>query len=249
MMKRVMVNGDDYGLNERCSRAIAQALDDGLITDTTMIANGDYFDGAVRLAREQGFSDRIGVHFNLTEGEPLTEDIRSIPDFVAGGRFRKDYLRAPRPLSEAEREAVYAELTAQIERIMQAGIGVTHADAHHYIHNCPALAPIVVQVCRAHGVDRVRLQRNIGGAAGFEENNRFWRGQGFLTTTYFGRMSDLEGEIPDRVEIMVHPDFDRHGRLIDRSGFEDGCAVGGPLRDLRKEPGVILLNCRDLTQP
>ena len=104
------------------------------ITDTTMIANGACFEKAVLLAGKEGFLDRIGIHFNLTEGIPLTDGIRSIPDFVCGGAFCKAYVRDPRPLSEEEQNAVYAELTAQADRVVNAGICITHADSHHHVH-------------------------------------------------------------------------------------------------------------------
>ncbi len=58
-MGRVIINGDDFGMNKRCTLAIAQAFGEGLITDTTIMANGELFDYALSLARQQGFSDRI----------------------------------------------------------------------------------------------------------------------------------------------------------------------------------------------
>ena len=46
-------------------------------------------------------------------------------------------------------------------------------------------------------------------------------------------MSDINAEnIPDDLEIMVHPDFDRNGELIDRTGFSDGYPVGKRLTRL-----------------
>ena len=246
-MMRLIVNGDDLGLNERCSLAIVRALAAGRITDTTMMANGAFFDGAVGLVSENSLADRVGIHFNLTEGEPLTEAIREIPDFVADGRFHKGYLSAPRPLNAAEREAVYTELTAQVLRMRRAGLAITHADSHHYIHNLPSLAPTVARVCREQGIGKVRLCRNLGGAAGCEENNRFWRENGFLTADYFGRTSDLSaGDIRDRTEIMVHPDLDRGGVLIDRRGWEDGFPVGKPLPDVRALYGAVPMSYSEL---
>lgn len=245
-MKRVIINGDDFGLSERCSLAIAQAMREGLITDTTMTANGAYFAQAAALAREAGFADRIGLHLNLTEGCPLTDGIKAIGDFVSGGRFVKRYAEHPRPLSEREEQAVCAELSAQARRLRDAGIPITHADSHHYIHNITFLAPTVARVCRENGILRIRLQRNLGDATGFEENNRFWRGEGFITAAFFGRMSDLMGgELPDRLEIMVHPDYDKNGVLIDRRRVESGFPAGEKLSRPSGED-VVLIGYRDL---
>lgn len=246
-MDALLINGDDYGMNEHISSAVAQAFCCGAVTDTSMAANGSFFDEAIRLARRHGFDDRIGIHFNLTEGAPLTSAITRIPDFTDNGAFIKDYIRRPRPLDDAECRAVFDELSAQAERIRQAGITMTHADSHHYIHNITFLAPIVAQVCRDYGIGRIRLKRNIGDATGDSENNAFWRDRGFVTTDHFGRMSDMPLDaLSGAVEIMVHPDYDRTGRLIDRTGIEDGCPVGIELKAPEPSYRALMCSYRDL---
>ena len=237
-MSRLIINGDDLGMNERCSQAIAKAFALGLITHTSAMAGGEYFDRAVETAKEHGFSDRIGIHFNLTEGRPLTAAIADVACFVKDGCFRKGFTDAPRPLSEREREAVAEELSAQAQRLIEAGIAVSHADSHHYIHTFSALAPPVAQVCRAYGIKRIRLNRTFDTPSrpritADRIDNSFWREHGFITTELFGRMSDVAGsEVPDDLEIMVHPDLDRLNRLIDREGMKDGYPVGTPLTDI-----------------
>lgn len=232
---RLFINGDDYGMNRSCSCAIAEALGRGLIDGTTMMANGEYFDEAVKLSFERGFQDKIGVHFNLTEGRPLTKEITKITAFVRDGVFHKEYIRSPRPLTEFEKNAVYSELSAQAERIKQAGINVVRADSHHYIHTIEHLAPIIARVCREQGIRQIRLNRTYDTpehpviTEGRISNN-FWRENGFITTENFGRLADLQsGIVRGYTEIMVHPDYDKNRILIDRTGLSDGYPTGGPL--------------------
>lgn len=237
-MTGLIINGDDLGMNERCSRAVAKAFELGLITHTSAMANGEYIAQALELARSEGFFDRIGVHFNLTEGEPLTGAVSRIPDFVKDGRFHKGFLQAPRTLTQAEREAVAAELTAQARLLADAGVVISHADSHHYIHTLAELAPLTAQVCRDFGIPRIRLNRtfDIPGRPRVtldRIDNGYWREQGFETAEHFGRLSDvMELGVPENTEIMVHPDFDILGRLIDRHGMEDGHAEGSPLSEI-----------------
>ena len=251
-MKRVIINGDDLGMNERCSAAIAQAFREGLISDTTMTANGGFFESAVALAKEYGFFDRIGIHFNLTEGEPLTDEMRSLSGFTENGMFSKAFLRHEDPLTEAQKAAVYRELSAQAERMERVGISVTHADSHHYIHNDVRIAPIAAQVCREHGIGRIRLNRTFDTASRPRPtqnrvDNHWWGEQGFVTPAQFGRLSDIgEAEIPDLTEIMVHPDLDRDGRLIDRTGMSDGYPTGQPLYNAAERIGAVLCAYTDL---
>ena len=113
------------------------------------------------------------------------------------------------------------------------------------VHNLLYLAPIVAGVCREYGVGRIRLNRTFStperpmvteGRIG----NSYWREQGFVTCEHFGRLSDVIGRpIPDNTEIMVHPDFDKDGNLIDRTGIEDGCPVGVPLTRLLTVKGEV----------
>ncbi len=237
-MNGLILNGDDFGMNQRCSLAIAEAFARDILTDTTMMATGEYFSEAVALAREKGFDDRIGIHLNLTEGEPITVDIREIPLFVIDGKFHKAYLKRPRSLTDAEKAAVYRELSAQAARLENAGIRITHADSHHYIHTFTHLAPIAAKVCRQHGIRRIRLNRTFDTPSrpkiiDGRIPNEYWREQGFVTSDHFGRLSDIEGGvIPDNTEIMLHPDYDKNGILIDRTGVKDGCATGKILGSL-----------------
>ena len=231
----LFINGDDFGMSKSCSLAIAEAIEKGLIDGTTMMANGEYFIEAATISASRGFDRKIGVHLNLTEGVPLTEEIKSVKAFVADGRFHKDYLKNPRPLTEREQAAVCAELTAQINRIRQAGINAVRADSHHYIHTFVHIAPLVAKVCKENGIKRIRINRTFDThdrpviTYGRIENS-YWRAQGFETTAYFGRLSDITpGNIPADTEIMIHPDYDKNGVLIDRTGTADGCPTGAQL--------------------
>lgn len=232
----MIVNADDYGLNEHITLAIAEAFEKGLISDTTMMATGEYFDEAILLAKQRGFFDKIGVHLNLTEGVPLTEDIMNCPRFVTDGRFNKGYDRT-KSLTETEKAAIYKELTAQVEKIEGAGVQITHADSHHHIHTGIFIAPIAADVCMEHGINKIRVHRNLGKIPMIKRIvknrfNRWLRKRGFITTEYFAYVMDLDGGTPDNTEVMVHPDYDKEGVLIDRRGVKDGFPIGYELPDL-----------------
>ena len=250
-MQRVIVNADDFGLNEHCSKAIAQAFERGLVTNATIIANGEYFDEAVLLCNEKGFYDRIGIHFNLYNGEPLTDDIKKCRTFVSDGRFHGKISRT-KPLSKKEKAAVYKELTAQIKKVKNAGIKVTHADSHHHIHTGIFIAPVFSKVCKENGIGKVRLHRNIGKISPVKRivkkiYNIWLHANGFATVDYFGSLYDIKyADVADKTEIMVHPDYDARGILIDRTGETDGIPSGERLPDLKLEKGVTFSSYGEL---
>lgn len=219
-MMRLIVNADDFGLNESCNKAISQCFRARLITDTTIMANGVAFAEAAKLGANE-FVGKVGIHFNLTEGEPLTTAIKSLPSFCMNGVFHGKVDRT-KWLSKRESNAVYEELTAQCRKVKEAGIVITHADSHHHIHTGTFIAPIVFRVCRENDIKAVRLHRNIGNISLPKRvvksiYNAVLR-RSFITTDYMGGAEDinLSESINGTVEIMVHPVLDKNGRIIDK---------------------------------
>jgi chitin disaccharide deacetylase len=224
----LIVNADDFGLRDSCTRAIGEAFSKGLISSTTMCANGSHFQDACEIAMTMHLEDRIGIHLNLTEGRPLTAGIRESRKFCdEQGQFhgRLDRLA---PLSRQERVLVSQELSAQVERMRRAGLPITHADSHHHVHTGLFLGPVVVEVLKQSRITKVRLHRNIGGISlpkrlvkwGF---NLYLRLHGFAVVQRFGSFADYSSlRDPDRtsLEIMVHPDYDQDGNLIDDVAYD-----------------------------
>src|SRR5690606_12544549 len=79
MIRRVIINADDFGLSSDENRTIIVAFQQGLISSATLMANMPAFEEACSLAREYGLQGRIGLHFNLTYGKPLSTALRSQP--------------------------------------------------------------------------------------------------------------------------------------------------------------------------
>jgi hypothetical protein len=75
MTKNIIVNADDFGSKSSVNKAIAELFNTGAINSTTLIANMAGFDEAVELANKNNFITKIGVHLNLSAGDPLTLNI------------------------------------------------------------------------------------------------------------------------------------------------------------------------------
>jgi len=246
----VIVNADDFGLGPSVNEGIALAFERGLISSTTLMANGQGFDDAVELARERRLEAHVGVHLVLTEGTPLTSPIAALSRFCdAEGQFRvwSAGSRAWR-LAAHERDAVVRELGAQVDRVRAAGLPVTHLDSHHHVHNEWAVANCVIAVARATGVRRVRIARNCGagigaGSAAYKRilNGRIRR-RGLAGTRWFGEAEhwlQLRAEGTDEAsladfEVMTHPVRAADGSLLDAvSASEDLEALLAPVTPAR----------------
>jgi hypothetical protein len=222
-----MVNADDYGWNQSCSNAILESFEKGYIDTTTAIVTTDYFDNAVESIKSTPFSDKVGIHFNLTEGKPVTEEIKNDYFFCdENGMFHGEINRYKK-LSSKQRNMVYDELKKQAELFKKSGLKFHHADSHHHIHTAPYITPIVLQIMNEYQISGLRLHRNIGNIKfvkkSFKNLYNFYLSSKNLTySEKFGSFDDLNNYSINKddcvLEIMCHPDFDVNGVLVDRDG-------------------------------
>lgn len=161
----LIVNADDFGESAATTRGILEAMDAGVVTSTTILANQPGTEEALRLARERGKSASFGVHLNLCEGNALV-GARGAPSLVdASGVFRAKRAQGLRALARRLDPAdVARELGAQIARVREAGVEVSHLDGHKHLHQLPGVASVVARLAREHGIERVRCTRERGAA-------------------------------------------------------------------------------------
>ena len=158
----LIVNADDFGIAEGVNVGIREAHAAGVVTSTSLLANGAAFDHAVAIARGTDRVLGIGVHLDFVQGRPLTP-ARTLVD-ASTGRFHPLPALALRAmLGRVDAEDVLAEATAQIERIRQTGLAITHVDGHRHAHLLPTLWSAVVDAAAnaAIRVVRVPVERGI----------------------------------------------------------------------------------------
>jgi predicted glycoside hydrolase/deacetylase ChbG (UPF0249 family) len=221
--KQLVVNADDFGFTPDVNSGIVDAHRHGILTAATLMANGDAFDDAVRLARETPTLD-IGCHLvliggrSLVTGKALPATVPQLLAALAMGRIR-----------------VYDELAAQLRRMVDAGLQPTHLDTHKHTHLAPPVLDAVARLAGEFDVRWVRrpfdfplralpggvprLKRLTSHALGLLRRrfHRVLTGHGCRTTGHFagfqitGRfrtaeLVELMSQIPQgSTELMVHP--------------------------------------------
>jgi hopanoid biosynthesis associated protein HpnK len=159
-VRRLLVNADDFGFTAGVNRAIVEAHTRGIVTSSTLMANGRAFEDAVRLAKTVPRLS-VGCHVVLIDGEPVL-DAACLPSLTAAhsGRTRfRDELKsfAVRALAgRLDGGEIEAETTAQIRKLQAAGIDVSHVDTHKHTHLFPAVLRPLLRAARASGVHAVR---------------------------------------------------------------------------------------------
>lgn len=160
-MRRLIVNADDFGLTTGINRAIVQTHASGVVTSTTLMANGPACDDAVRSAKNHPRLS-VGCHIVLVDGIPTLKasDVRTLveardadpPCFrKSPGSFAFRALAGRLDIQQIE-----AEITAQIRMLQGKGIVVTHLDTHKHTHIFPAVLRPLLRAAKACGIDALR---------------------------------------------------------------------------------------------
>jgi chitin disaccharide deacetylase len=265
------VNGDDFGFTRDVNLGIVEAHRTGILTSTTLMANGAAFGHAVELAGETPSLD-IGAHLVLVGGESLARPGLPLPATVAELARRV----ATRNID------VYLELRLQMERIAGAGIRMTHVDTHKHTHLLPHVLEAVARLAEEfsagwvrrpldyplHGSPaqvpwRVRALSWMLGGLRARFHRRLAR-HGRRTTDHFagfqltGRLTadalaHLIRNLPEgRTELMVHPGHcteelrAARTRLKESRQAELEALTDARARVALQEAGVELRSFRDL---
>ena len=159
MKKQLIINADDFGIHPAVNEAVRKAATEGILTSTSLMAGGDAFNEAVEMARSMP-SLGIGIHLTLVGGIKPVLPPSEVPSLTwDNGVFCHDYgklivqdLEGKISLSE-----VYAEWDAQIQKIMNTGLPVTHMDGHQHMHMWPHFYPIARDLAKKYHISCMRV--------------------------------------------------------------------------------------------
>jgi predicted glycoside hydrolase/deacetylase ChbG (UPF0249 family) len=128
----LIINADDFGMCHDQNEGVIRGLQHGLFTSSTILVTCPWFEEAAAFARSNPGAD-LGVHLTLTAewnnykwGPVLGR--RGMPSLVD----ERGYLwqTVAQVYEHARLDEAEAELRAQIEKALGAGIDVTHLDSH-----------------------------------------------------------------------------------------------------------------------
>jgi len=128
---------DDFALSVGVSEGILKALDARRLSATSAMTTMRNWPQAARTLRAHEFDADIGLHFNLTQGAPLTP----MPVFAPERQFPKVgqiiRLAQSRKLPEAE---IRAEIAAQLDAFVEHyGRAPDFVDGHQHVQILPGI--------------------------------------------------------------------------------------------------------------
>lgn len=253
MPRQVIVNADDFGLSPNENAVIFSAFQAGVISSATAMANMPAFEAACAMARHHMLEGRVGLHFNLTYGRPLSQRILARPTFCdSHGVFDLSLARHSLWLGREDREAVQEELQAQWQRCVDHGVRPSHIDSHQHVHNIWPIGEIVARFAAHQGVP-VRLARNLGQNLSLPKRlfkgllNRRLQGLAGATADYVCTPVDLRNEPAPTdgvLEIVAHPN--QLGADFGDAYLQPGESLSRVLE--RRLPGVPRVSYADLNK-
>lgn len=218
-----LINADDFGRTSNTNRAIIEGFKAGYIDRSSIMVNTPGFAEAIKLAKDNDLMDRIGLHFNIVTGVPLTEDIKRCKSFCENGRFNGKVFRSKRIklfLFPKEMKAVKSELLAQISAYKSAGFTLMHFDSHGHVHTFGSVMPLCFYIAKMQGFHSIRLTLNYS-AKGLKKtfkaiensvlntlNKKYKRDYLYFDSIQMAIKSfEKEKNNPGVFEVMIHPDY------------------------------------------
>ncbi|RHM60898.1 MULTISPECIES: chitin disaccharide deacetylase [Coprobacillaceae] len=199
MIKKLIVNGDDFGLSEGQTLGILKAHRDGILTSTTCLINMPFASQSLEMAKQYPQLG-IGLHLTITIGKPVLKTGLSFTD--ENGYFKKrgaydDY--EPHP----DQDELYQEWKAQIEKfISMTGKLPTHLDSHHHVHLLPQCIEVTKRLADEYHLP-MRQDKPLINDYPFARFSEDFYGES-VTKDMLYQIFNYDDEI---FEIMCHPAF------------------------------------------
>jgi len=152
------VCADDFGLSPGVSHGIARLACRERLTAVSCLVNGAHWRAGAAMLRDWPGSVDVGLHFNLTEGEPVSAELKqawprlpSLPRLIVQAHLHR------LPV-----QALAAEFAAQCGAfVAAAGRAPDFIDGHQHVHHLPQVRELVL-----HALGGVTPVRNTGRVLG-----------------------------------------------------------------------------------
>lgn len=228
-----VINVDDLGLHPAVRRAVDRLAGMGVVTSSTLLANGPDLSESVLLQdRHDGLG--LGAHLNLLRGKPISnpDHIPSLvdDDGLMFGNYTSlllRYLSGRIRISEVEKE-----WSAQIEYLLDHKVKLTHFDSEKHIHAWPGLYSLVGRLADRYGIKWMRRPFEHTPLSRFDKGMLRTR---FLQLCLAGsfssggpRTASCVWGIGDQKENLTPDLFERHIKIYQPEIIEIVCHPGLP---------------------
>ena len=146
---KLIINADDFGLSKSISDGIIEGIKSGCITSTSIMANMEYAEYAIKEAIKNNINC-IGLHINITVGKPIIDNKNLVDD---NGVFLYNRTQIENP--KLTYEDAYNEIMAQMKRIEEYSNGliqIDHLDIHHHLIDNEKIKKAIIDVAKKYNI-------------------------------------------------------------------------------------------------
>ncbi len=248
MIRKLIVNADDFGITEGVSIGILHAHADGIVTSTTTMMNMPFAKFAIEQARNYPKLG-LGIHFVLTVGRPLVDGATTFTD--EEGNFKRPSQYDSRHPETADIELfqkeLYTEWKAQMELFIEyAGKKPTHIDSHHHVHLLPISIDVAIKLAKEYDLP-LRQRDKVYDAYEYARcADKMY--DDLITYDFLTSELDVDEDV---IEFMCHPAYIDQ-RLYDMSSYclqrmrESVLLRSKEVKDFISSNNIELINYSDL---
>ena len=213
-LKKIIINADDFGYDADSVLATIECFRAGALTRATIMPKMPATELAIKFARENP-QHAYGVHLTFVRDtvESPISDPSLIPALVGkdGAFFPSHQLRLKALFGNIPVDQLCIEISAQIERLIDRGVPISHVDSHGHLHKFKPFVQALAQTLPRYGLSRVRNVQNQYTVTPLKSPT-FWMGtywrrrimDHFVTTSHF--FMDTNANDPRWIEkILTRP--------------------------------------------
>lgn len=171
MTRQLIINADDFGLTPSVNAGIIETIENGVVRSTSVMANMAAVEEVENLQRRFP-AVSIGVHFNLSDGKPVSppEEVKTLIN--EKGEFLGDDFVPKLLMGRIRFCDMVRELDNQVKRLVAFGVHPTHFDGHQNKHLYPHFFLAAVRVAQKWDI---KLMRSHKRYLVVRSNSRFMR--------------------------------------------------------------------------
>ena len=214
-MKRVILNIDDFGLDNSINESIIDAHRHGVVTSTSLLVARPATVEAVRYLLQTP-SLAVGLHLDLDAIFPYESNghygvtIDDIDKMAYHFALKKNI------------NLIITEIRNQIAQFLKYKLIPSHIDGHHNVHMLPGILQELIKVMSEYGLNKVRFSKDFYGIHNdvYNDLKSSVDGRGIKYPDY---CTEIDQELPVGIifnrlqsgttEIIVHTDLPegKHG--------------------------------------
>ena len=153
MKRHLLIVADDFGYGVARNRGIFKCFQQHAISAISILANCKHSNDAVALVKELDIP--VGLHFNVTQGYPLSDPLFVSSLVSSDGKFMGKNTFHHAKIVPCH---FLHELQAQLDWFEKAfGKAPEHVDGHQHVHVHPDIARIFAIMLSQRGIRRTRV--------------------------------------------------------------------------------------------